>query len=96
MNRVTSSARFVGITSQERTMFKRIPLLTAGLLALAFALPAAAQSAICYNCPPEWADWGTQLKLIKEKTGITVHRTTRIPGNRFRNWWLKKPIRLRM
>ena len=24
------------------------------------------------NCPPEWADWGTQLKMIKEKTGVTV------------------------
>ena len=25
------------------------------LLASSFAM---AQSAICYNCPPEWADWG--------------------------------------
>ena len=33
---------------------------------------AVAQTAICYNCPPEWADWGTQLKVIKEKTGISV------------------------
>ena len=33
---------------------------------------AIAQTAVCYNCPPEWADWGTQLKAIKEKTGITV------------------------
>lgn len=33
---------------------------------------ALAQTAICYNCPPEWADWGTQLKVIKEKTGISV------------------------
>jgi putative spermidine/putrescine transport system substrate-binding protein len=31
-----------------------------------------AQTALCYNCPPEWADWGTQLKAIKEKTGVTV------------------------
>ncbi len=34
--------------------------------------PAAAQNAICYNCPPEWADWGSQLKAIKVKTGITI------------------------
>ena len=33
---------------------------------------ALAQTALCYNCPPEWADWGTQLKAIKEKTGVTV------------------------
>ena len=33
---------------------------------------AVAQTAICYNCPPEWADWASQLKSIKAKTGITV------------------------
>lgn len=44
----------------------------AGLAAAGFASLAVAQTAICYNCPPEWADWGTQLKVIKEKTGISV------------------------
>src|SRR5204862_4943916 len=33
---------------------------------------ALAQTAICYNCPPEWADWGSQLKAIKERTGVTM------------------------
>ena len=34
---------------------------------------ASAQSrAICYNCPPEWADWGSQLQAIKSKLGIEV------------------------
>lgn len=34
---------------------------------------ASAQGrAICYNCPPEWADWGSQLKAIKAKLGIDV------------------------
>jgi len=49
-------------------------------LALAFAgaslglaaHAAAQQRAICYNCPPEWADWGSQLKAIKAKLGIEV------------------------
>src|SRR5919197_4364637 len=41
-------------------------------LSLAAVAPAAAQAAICYNCPPEWADWASQLKSIKAKTGITV------------------------
>ena len=45
--------------------------IAAAALALA-ATTAFAQTAICYNCPPEWADWGTQLRKIKEKTGITV------------------------
>jgi putative spermidine/putrescine transport system substrate-binding protein len=49
-------------------------LFAGAAAAVALAAPAAAvaQNAICYNCPPEWADWGTQLKAIKEKTGITV------------------------
>ena len=51
-------------------MLNRTRVLLAAMLAgLSLALPAAAQTAICYNCPPEWADWGTQLKLIKEKAG---------------------------
>ena len=28
--------------------------------------------AICYNCPPEWADWGSQLKAINARLGIQV------------------------
>lgn len=36
------------------------------------ATGAFAQTAICYNCPTEWADWGTQIKAIKAKTGVTV------------------------
>jgi putative spermidine/putrescine transport system substrate-binding protein len=45
------------------------------LLALAALVPGAAraqQRAICYNCPPEWADWGSQLKAIKARLGIEV------------------------
>ena len=48
----------------------KITVLTLGFVASATS--ALAQNAICYNCPPEWADWGTQLKAIKAKTGITV------------------------
>ena len=36
------------------------------------ATGALAQTAICYNCPTEWADWGTQIRAIKAKTGVTV------------------------
>ena len=46
----------------------------AGLLALGLVAgqAAVAQNAICYNCPPEWADWGTQLRAIKARTGVNV------------------------
>ena len=30
------------------------------------------QRAICYNCPPQWADWGSQLKAIKARLDIEV------------------------
>jgi putative spermidine/putrescine transport system substrate-binding protein len=45
-----------------------------GLATLAPAFPAVAQAqrAICYNCPPEWADWGGMLKLINQRLSIAV------------------------
>jgi len=49
--------------------FAQASLLSLGLAA---AASASAQTAICYNCPTEWADWGTQLKAIKDKTGVTI------------------------
>jgi len=42
------------------------------LLPLLAAPVQAAEQAVCYNCPPEWADWGTQLKMIQARLGITV------------------------
>jgi putative spermidine/putrescine transport system substrate-binding protein len=55
-------------------MLKRLIVAAAlGMAALAGVQQAAAQSrAICYNCPPEWADWGSQLKAIKSTLGIEV------------------------
>lgn len=49
-------------------------LLQAAAVAIGLLAGAGAwaQTAICYNCPPEWADWGSQLRAIKAKTGITV------------------------
>ncbi len=56
---------------QHRLMsIVRSAALAVGLAAGATAV--LAQTAICYNCPPEWADWGTQLKAIKARTGVTV------------------------
>ena len=31
-----------------------------------------AETAICYNCPTEWADWGTQLRAIEHHTGVRI------------------------
>lgn len=42
----------------------------------ALSLPGLAQAqtarAICYNCPPEWADWGGMLRLIGQRLNISV------------------------
>jgi putative spermidine/putrescine transport system substrate-binding protein len=51
----------------------RSSIVVTSALVLALAgTSALAQTAICYNCPPEWADWGTELQAIKQKTGITI------------------------
>jgi putative spermidine/putrescine transport system substrate-binding protein len=48
---------------------------------LAGAAPADAQQrAICYNCPPEWADWASQLKAIQQKVGINVPHDNKNSG----------------
>ncbi|WP_035059089.1 ABC transporter substrate-binding protein [Andreprevotia chitinilytica] len=39
---------------------------------LSAAASHAGETAICYNCPPEWADWASQIKAIQQATGITV------------------------
>jgi putative spermidine/putrescine transport system substrate-binding protein len=41
-------------------------------IALMATTALAQETAVCYNCPPEWAGWGKQLELIKKETGITV------------------------
>jgi putative spermidine/putrescine transport system substrate-binding protein len=54
-------------------MLARLALTFLSLAALIGARDACAQSrAICYNCPPEWADWGSQLKAIQTTLGIQV------------------------
>ncbi|HLX03128.1 MAG TPA: ABC transporter substrate-binding protein [Trinickia sp.] len=45
----------------------------AGIALFAAPQPAHAdETAICYNCPPEWADWASQIQAIQQKTGIRV------------------------
>lgn len=55
-------------------------LALAAVAAIAPARPAAAADAICYNCPPEWADWGAMLKAIKADTGIDVPQDNKNSG----------------
>ncbi len=57
--------------------------LVVALVVLTLAIGTAAgqsPTVICYNCPPEWADWASQLKAIKESTGITVPHDNKNSG----------------
>jgi putative spermidine/putrescine transport system substrate-binding protein len=47
-------------------------LLLAIGAAFLFARPASAADVICYNCPPQWADWASMLKAIKTDLGLDM------------------------
>jgi putative spermidine/putrescine transport system substrate-binding protein len=49
--------------------FLALAMFAAGL---APAPAHADETAICYNCPPQWADWASEIKAIKDKLGIAV------------------------
>lgn len=53
-----------------RNILRTLALAAVGAIALTTS--ATAQNAVCYNCPPEWADFKTALSVLKQETGITV------------------------
>ncbi len=54
-------------------MKKLIGLLAFAALALAVrAQPTQAADVICYNCPPQWADFATMLKAINKDLGYDI------------------------
>lgn len=61
----------------------RLSLLAAGAataLVLAAAPAAAQREAICYNCPPEWADWASMLEAIEANLGISLPHDNKNSG----------------
>jgi putative spermidine/putrescine transport system substrate-binding protein len=48
--------------------------------AVAFAAPAQAADVICYNCPPQWADWASMLKSIKTDLGYDIPHDNKNSG----------------
>ncbi len=57
--------------------------LLAAILALALtAVPRSASAAdvICYNCPPQWADWASMLKAIKTDLGLDIPHDNKNSG----------------
>lgn len=49
-----------------------VGLILTALTAIASSLPARAADVICYNCPPQWADFATMLKAIKADLGYDI------------------------
>jgi putative spermidine/putrescine transport system substrate-binding protein len=53
------------------------------LLALSAVAPwqsASAADVICYNCPPEWADWASMLKAIKSDLNYDIPHDNKNSG----------------
>ncbi|MDR9829402.1 ABC transporter substrate-binding protein [Vibrio sp. FNV 38] len=55
---------------RTRSKLTKVAGMLAGLACVSFQVQAS--NAICYNCPPEWANWGEQLQLIHKELGIRV------------------------
>ena len=51
-----------------------VTLLTTG------ARVASAADVICYNCPPQWADWASMLKAIKANLGYDIPHDNKNSG----------------
>lgn len=64
----------------QRKPFTKLAAVTLLAGSALFSQMASAADAICYNCPPEWADWGTQLKAIAKDTGINVPQDNKNSG----------------
>src|SRR5258708_454757 len=58
------------------------------LFALSFLVPiflapwhsAEAADVICYNCPPEWADWASMLKAVKADLNYDIPHDNKNSG----------------
>lgn len=47
---------------------------------LLWSVPAKAEDSICYNCPPQWADWASMLKAIDQKIGVKMPHDNKNSG----------------
>jgi putative spermidine/putrescine transport system substrate-binding protein len=64
-------------------VFMKTVRLALALLALFLLTPcqiAKAADVICYNCPPEWADWASMLKAIKADLNYDIPHDNKNSG----------------
>ena len=61
----------------RRSLFAATAAFAAAHWGQALAQPAGA---VCYNCPPEWADWASALRAIREQLGIALPHDNKNSG----------------
>ena len=54
--------------------------LAAAALTMAFVAPAFAEDAVCYNCPPQWADWASMLEAIDKEIDVQMPHDNKNSG----------------
>ncbi len=59
---------------------KTLTATTALAATLFAAAPALAEQAVCYNCPPQWADWASMLDAIERELGIEMPHDNKNSG----------------
>jgi putative spermidine/putrescine transport system substrate-binding protein len=67
-----TSASVLSASALVATALTALTTMTAVTTLVAPNAAYADETAICYNCPPEWADWASQIKAIEARTGIRV------------------------
>lgn len=64
----------------EELLMKKILFVLSLLLALSAVNQARAADVICYNCPPQWADWASMLKAVKTALGYDIPHDNKNSG----------------
>ncbi len=57
-----------------------IKYILASALSFIFVSPAFAEDAVCYNCPPQWADWASMLEAIDEEIDVQMPHDNKNSG----------------
>ena len=55
-------------------------ILVAALMTTALVAPTHAEDGVCYNCPPQWADWASMLEAIDAKLGVKMPHDNKNSG----------------
>ena len=54
--------------------------LAAAFVAITIASPVLAEDAVCYNCPPQWADWASMLEAIDKEIDVQMPHDNKNSG----------------